>query len=297
MHLAPLSPEDCLGSLAVRLDALAVSKIGESPLHRAPGAEIALLYVVSGRGRLESEQGSIAIAAGTIIVVPCHTATTIASAACPMRIGTHLEREAELVVVWVTLKATINGGIDIFEQLEQPLAETPCAAKCLQSIFRIVTEELAQPGFGTRMVIEAMVKQSLVLFLRTHLDRVGVASPVFLPLLDPKLRDCIRAILDRPHAPHSVSSLARVAGMSGSRFATHFAATYGKTPMKFVQAIRLRNAANLLRTSDLPLKAIASRVGYASRSHLSRVFQMQFGTDPTSYRAGNRPELAIFQAA
>jgi transcriptional regulator GlxA family with amidase domain len=82
--------------------------------------------------------------------------------------------------------------------------------------------------------------------------------------------------------------------MSESRFTALFAGSYGKTPMKFVQGIRLRDAADLLRTSDLPLKAIAARVGYSSRSHLSRVFQTQFGTDPTSYRAGKRQLAGIF---
>ncbi len=106
-----------------------------------------------------------------------------------------------------------------------------------------------------------------------------------MPLIDPRLRGCILEVMEQPHAAHSVESMARRAGMSQSRFAARFMQSYGRSPMEFVQVVRLRSAAKLLQTGDLPVKAIAVAVGYSSRSHLSRVFRKHFGTDPTSYRA------------
>jgi transcriptional regulator GlxA family with amidase domain len=182
----------------------------------------------------------------------------------------------------------VNGGIDLFEQLHSMLAEAPANSASVRALFDVIVHDLMHPGLGTEMVIEAMVKQSLVFLLRTHVERLGIAAPLFLPLLDRQLKECVRAILEQPDAPHSVSSLAKIAGMSESRFAIRFNENYGKTPMKFVQTIRLRDAADLLRTSDLPLKAIAAKVGYSSRSHLSRVFRTHFGADPTSYRSQKR---------
>ncbi len=38
------------------------------------------------------------------------------------------------------------------------------------------------------------------------------------------------------------------------------------------------------RYSLVPIKAIASKVGYASRSHFSRAFKEQFARDPAYYR-------------
>ena len=55
--------------------------------------------------------------------------------------------------------------------------------------------------------------------------------------------------------------------------------------MDFLKEVRLRRAGDLLRVGDLPIKAIAARVGYSSRSHFSRSFKAFAGTDPATYRA------------
>jgi hypothetical protein len=64
--------------------------------------------------------------------------------------------------------------------------------------------------------------------------------------------------------------------------------------MDFVQAVRLRTAARLLQTSELPVKAVAAAVGYSSRSHFSRAFSGHFGVDPSAYR--NSPEAVRAEA-
>ena len=61
--------------------------------------------------------------------------------------------------------------------------------------------------------------------------------------------------------------------------------------MDFLKEIRLRRAANYLSTTDLPVKAVAGRVGFASRSYFSRAFKALHGIDPAGYRAeANRPQ-------
>jgi transcriptional regulator GlxA family with amidase domain len=94
----------------------------------------------------------------------------------------------------------------------------------------------------------------------------------------------VTAIVDRPAGPHTVASLAEVAGMSRSAFAKHFTKVYGRSPIDFVQAVRLRHAAHLLRTTGLPVKVISSVVGYASRSHFSRAFRTFYEADPSTFR-------------
>jgi transcriptional regulator GlxA family with amidase domain len=48
--------------------------------------------------------------------------------------------------------------------------------------------------------------------------------------------------------------------------------------------VRLRHAAHLLRTTDVPVKVIASAVGYRSRSQFSRAFSAHYELDPSSFR-------------
>jgi transcriptional regulator GlxA family with amidase domain len=83
---------------------------------------------------------------------------------------------------------------------------------------------------------------------------------------------------------HTLESLAALVGMSRSRFTYHFAATYGRSPMEFLQSIRLKRAAQLLEQRSLLVKSICSAVGFTSRSHFSRAFRAEYGIDPTAYR-------------
>jgi AraC-like DNA-binding protein len=293
--------EASLGSLDVRLKAFAVCEIEAGwSLKCDPMDDLVVHYVLKGEGRVESAGGTIPISPGMIVVVPRFTAKSISAGAAVHRVvdaaGCCTEwipgmvkfrandSGADLIMACGSVEATVSGGVALFEHLQNPLAEAPENERSVRALFDVIIDDLANPGLGTKIIIEAMMKQSLVFLLRTHLRRLGLASPLFMPLVDPRLKECVFSILDRPQAAHSVGSLARMAGMSESRFATRFSQSYGKTPLEFVQMARVRGAADLLRTSDLPLKAIALAVGYSSRSHLSRVFRRHFGIDPTGYR-------------
>jgi len=59
--------------------------------------------------------------------------------------------------------------------------------------------------------------------------------------------------------------------------------------MDFVKETRLHRAAELLKKSDLPIKTVAGRVGFSSRSHFSRAFTGYFGRSPVHYRQSAAP--------
>ncbi len=46
----------------------------------------------------------------------------------------------------------------------------------------------------------------------------------------------------------------------------------------------MRRGAHLLLSTDLPVKTIAYRVGYSSRSYFSRAFRATMDVDPATYR-------------
>ncbi len=125
--------------------------------------------------------------------------------------------------------------------------------------------------------------------LRRELAR-DVNSQLFVALRDPRLARAVAGVLLRPAAPYTVASLAAMAGMSRTSFAERFQAAYGETPLDFVQRVRLRHGATLLRTTALPVKVVAAAVGYASRSHFSRAFHAAYGIDPRGYRQIKVPD-------
>ena len=56
------------------------------------------------------------------------------------------------------------------------------------------------------------------------------------------------------------------------------------SPSLFIRSIRLRRAATLLSTTDLPVGEVAERAGFCNASHLSRLFVAEFGCKPSEYR-------------
>lgn len=73
--------------------------------------------------------------------------------------------------------------------------------------------------------------------------------------------------------------------MSRSSFSEAFNAAFGRSAVELVKEVRLEGAAKLLKSSDLAVKEIASKVGFSSRSHFSRAFKERHGIDPAGYRS------------
>jgi len=193
----------------------------------------------------------------------------------------------DLLTICGSITATHGGTFGLFDTLSAPIVEDVTAVEQLRSAFQIMRSELRQPAIGTRALTEALMKQCLVLLLRQHFTRHATASPLFAALQDHRLTQAVASIIEHPGARHSLQGLAAIAGMSRSSFAGRFSQVFGQTPLDFVSKVRLRYAAHLLSTTDLPVKVIATSVGYASRSHFSRAFSLAYGIDPSTYRSLN----------
>ena len=182
------------------------------------------------------------------------------------------------------ITASCGGEVNLFDRLQNALVEDLSSIPRLRHAFAFMIEEMSNEAPGTREVAGALMKQCLLLLVRAHLGRQGIASPIFEVLKDPQLSQAVVAVLESPGALHSVESLAKLCGMSRTVFAKRFAGAYGQGPIDFLQRVRFRLAAQLLTTTSLPVKIIALRVGYASRSYFTHAFKINFGIDPTAYR-------------
>ncbi|WP_236243280.1 GlxA family transcriptional regulator [Streptomyces sp. CC228A] len=89
-------------------------------------------------------------------------------------------------------------------------------------------------------------------------------------------------------APHTVASLAALAGMSPRSFARHFRATTGTTPLRWLTAQRVAAAQKLLEHTDHPLPEVARRAGFGSEVTLRQHFATRLSTSPRDYRAAFR---------
>lgn len=73
--------------------------------------------------------------------------------------------------------------------------------------------------------------------------------------------------------------------MSRSRFADRFRELVGSGPMAYIGDWRLQRALSLLAESNVPIKAVAHRVGYRSAAAFTRAFSERFGGSPKERRS------------
>ena len=299
-----------LTTLAVRIHAFAMCEIKSGwRLVFEPMDAVTIHYVLSGSGTIRVSKGiDAAYSPFSIIVVPArlkqslgeaHAVQAEANAGenCGMLADRLVKFTAgdgsrDTIIVCATISASYGGALGLFDNLRGPVVDSVSNNESIRHLFAVMLAEVAAPGIGTQALTEAMMKQCLILLLRRHLAELDARSPFFAVLQDRGMARVVAAIIEHPAAPHTVESLAAVAGMSRSTFAAQFTAAFGQTPIDFVQHVRLRLGADLLQTTDLPVKLIASSVGYASRSYFTRAFRSAYATDPTSFctRAARRDQ-------
>jgi AraC family transcriptional regulator, activator of mtrCDE len=295
-----------LTALSVDVEAFALCEIAENVrLVFPPMDVIEVHHVLEGTLYLTiGDDDPVEAPAGSMVIVPpgrlqyLAASETVATSkissdiSLPVRAGMVILDATDgggavLRIACGTVQADPNGSYGPLDGLSQPIAENLSDAPVVSAAFRAMLEEVAAPEEGAMALTSALMKACLVVLLRRHLQssrETGTPPALFS---DARIGRAIAAILDHPSADHSVTTLAKEAGMSRSAFARDFRATLCVTPMEFVTRIRLNLARRLLVSTVRPVETIAAEVGFNSRSHFSRIFRDHYGTDPSAFRRRN----------
>jgi len=89
----------------------------------------------------------------------------------------------------------------------------------------------------------------------------------------------------------TLSQLASRFGMSSRSMNRRFKAATGQTPLGYLQEVRINNARDLLKTSNLTISQIADKIGYQDTSYFTNLFKKQLAITPSDYRATVRAKL------
>lgn len=103
------------------------------------------------------------------------------------------------------------------------------------------------------------------------------------------LLDRALAMIDRHYARDiSDTEIAEKIGLSTSHF-RHLFRKHTDLPFhKFVMALRLEKARDMVVSSDLSMTEISQSVGFASPAHFSRVFHNRFSVSPSALRTAQK---------
>ncbi len=294
-----LSLDRVLDGLVVDVDPFALCEVrGEGRLDVGCQDRATLHYVIAGQGVFRvAAWPDIAAPAGTVVIIPPAVPHRLRAGGEGGALLPHCrplapdwahrsagEGECGVLVTCGRIRASYREVEGVFNYLHEPIVTDLARNQGLGPALKQVLDEFAQPRPGSRALIRALMQQLLILLLREHCQSGECHIPWMAAAQDERLWAATGHIFKQPAAPHSLESLAERAGMSRSSFAEHFKQSFGRGPMDLVRELRLVQAAQLLATSDTPVKAVAEQVGYDSRSYFSRAFRDAFGLSPADYR-------------
>ncbi|MBQ9802112.1 MAG: helix-turn-helix transcriptional regulator [Clostridia bacterium] len=132
--------------------------------------------------------------------------------------------------------------------------------------------------------------QLLSFFYRVY----GIVAPRLTPHpTDTRLGalyPALRQMEQSPATEVTVPELARLCGMSTSKFYDQFQKALDCTPMTYKNLLRAQHAVDLLTNTDLTVEEIAARLGCSSPSYLRRILAATVGKTPKEIRR-DKPTL------
>ena len=190
---------------------------------------------------------------------------------CPPRVlhKGWTDKDRPLETVWIPFRCGFQG------QAPKRLVVHHDARGRIAELIQWMLENQAEDGMALQAEQETFLRAILLDLERRE------GGPHARPEWIMRVREHIRQHLAEAL---TVETLARIAGLSRSRFLHAYKQIMGVTPMADVRAMRLHKARQLLISTELPMKAIAEQTGLGDVYAMGHCFRRNLGATPGSFR-------------
>jgi AraC family transcriptional regulator of arabinose operon len=141
--------------------------------------------------------------------------------------------------------------------------------------------QMGRLAFGEELALAAA--EEIILILKAIVTQRHSRRP-----LDPRVAHALDIIADMPQRTLTVGELAASVNLSASRFAHLFRRQTGQSVQRYIEAVRLRYARDLLELGGLNVSEAAGACGFADPFYFSTRFKKLFGVAPSTYTKARR---------
>lgn len=160
----------------------------------------------------------------------------------------------------------------------------------LHAAVDLLGAEVEEQEPGAEAIVTSLVDALLVYILRAWQEDHPTGWS--RALADPAIGPSLHRIHQDPARSWTVEQLGAEAGLSRATFTRRFTALVGEPPLTYLTRWRLTTAARILRQQEMPLSAVARRIGYTSEFAFAKAFKREYGFAPGNYRRNARIEEA-----
>jgi AraC family transcriptional regulator len=153
----------------------------------------------------------------------------------------------------------------------------------LPTLLTRLMEEALSPGLASVALAESLGTAILIECGRLVSDD-GSAHPRKAGLTPRQHRIIEDYVASLEYEAPSVSALAALCGLSERYFCQLFRDEMGQSAGKYLKAVQIGRAQNYLLNTDLPLKEIAFRLGFANAANFSAAFRAVFHLPPLAFK-------------
>lgn len=149
----------------------------------------------------------------------------------------------------------------------------------------LLAAEVARDEPGQDAVLNRLLDLLLVVALRAWCAGPHAEPPAwYRALSDPVVGPALRLLHDDPARRWTVAALADEVGLSRAAFAARFTSLVARPPLTYLTDWRMTLAADLLRSGDATIAAVAREVGYSDVFAFSVAFKRARGASPSAWR-------------
>ena len=176
-------------------------------------------------------------------------------------------------------------------------SERPAFSEVQQEFFRIrsifsrenrsCSDQFTTEGPVSQLRIKAALLS--ILGILAEYDLLTLNDPVHNPRVE-LLKTVISYIRQNYQRPLSLGELAALAGMNEQYFCRFFKKALGKTPISYINDFRIRHAATLLCTTELPVTEVCLESGFNNLGHFMKEFKKATQFTPLQFRRQSMAE-------
>lgn len=230
-----------------------------------------IFYIKSGKGHMQIESSIISISSNNLIIINAHVQhTEISSLAAPLDY---------YVLGAEGLQITSKDSHDY------SIFNCPDSNPSIRQCFENILSEMKCKNDGYKAICQNYLEILVLQLCRK--DRVSYD----IVETQRSSREChkVKQYIDANyHDKITLESLSKLSNLNKYYLSHKFTDMYGKSPIAYLNQVRIMACKDLLRTTNHSIEEIADMTGFSSRSYFAQTFQKLCKMTAQQYRKAYR---------
>jgi len=229
---------------------------------------IELHYVMEGHGTISCSQTPYYVEKGSIVIINSNE----------LHEGISQVEQLDAMVLIFRLDAFSKEVADFNAIFQSLIPKDDVLKELLEAIYHEENEK----ALGYKLAMKGKIYELITYLLRNYVlqnlsDKENMKRIQNLT----RLNMVLKYIQDNYTEAITIAELAQLIHLSEYRFCHLFKESIGKSPLSYINEVRLKNAHQLLELKEMTISEVAAAVGFQDYNNFGRLFRKFYGYPPS----------------